>query len=113
MVKKTFAPERGDLIWLNFHPQAGHEQSGRRPALVVSSVTYNRCGLLLCCPITSQGKGYPFEVPVKSNHIRGVVLADHLKNQDWKFRKATFIGRADSPCLERVTAIIATLLVSD
>src|SRR6185503_8666919 len=77
---KKYVPKRGDLVWINFTPQAGHEQGGRRPALVVSDSSYNKsAGLALLCPVTSRVKGYPFEVELPANsRITGVVLADHI-----------------------------------
>jgi mRNA interferase MazF len=80
-----YVPERGDLLWLTFDPQAGHEQAGRRPALVLSPAAYNRrAKLALVCPITSRAKGYPFEVALPAAlPLSGVVLADHLKSADW------------------------------
>lgn len=106
-----YTPDRGDFIWLNFTPQAGHEQKGLRPALVISPLQYNKkTGLAVCCPITSNSKGYPFEVLVKGKKISGAVLADHLKNLDWKVRKAKFIEKADSEvmseCLDKISALI-------
>lgn len=88
-----YVPERGDLIWLVFSPQAGHEQPGRRPAVVLSPRSYNgRVGLLLACPVTSQQKGYPFEVAVPAGlPVSGVVLADQIKSLDWRARKAEYI----------------------
>lgn len=109
--KNLYVPRKGDLVWLNFMPQAGREQSGRRPALVVSSDYYNRTGLMLVCPITSQVKGYPFEVKLNSRKVDGVVLADHVKNQDWRARKAKFIAKASSSSLERVQKLIGALLL--
>ncbi|HEV2125939.1 MAG TPA: endoribonuclease MazF, partial [Chloroflexota bacterium] len=96
MVKKpAYVPERGDLVWLSFTPQAGHEQAGRRPALVISPAVYNgKVGLAIFCPITSQVKGYPFEVPLGGGSIGGVVLADQVKGLDWRARKAEFAERA-------------------
>jgi mRNA interferase MazF len=107
----SYTPDRGDFIWLNFTPQAGHEQRGVRPALVISPLQYNKkTGLAICCPITSNSKGYPFEVLVKGKKINGSVLADHLKNLDWKVRKAKFIEKADSDvmaeCLGKISALI-------
>ncbi|HVS27127.1 MAG TPA: endoribonuclease MazF [Burkholderiales bacterium] len=87
MVKRAsrYQPDRGDLMWLDFNPQAGHEQAGRRPALVVSPLAYNaRTGLALCCPVTSHIKGYPFEILVPDGlKVSGAVLSDHVKNLDW------------------------------
>lgn len=107
-----FIPARGDLIWLTFDPQAGHEQAGRRPALVLSPRTYNqRSGLALVCPITSQVKRYPFEVTlVEGCGINGVVLADHVRNVDWKARRAARIGTVAEATLEEVQAKLAPLL---
>ena len=80
------APDRGHVVWLTFNPQAGHEQAGRRPALVLSPKSYNaKVGLMLCCPITSRAKGYPFEVALPADlGIAGVVLADQVKSLDWR-----------------------------
>jgi len=88
----AYCPKRGDIVWLSFTPQAGHEQAGHRPALVLSPESYNRkVGLALFCPITSQVKGYPFEVRVPQGYeVSGVVLADQVKSLDWKARRATF-----------------------
>ena len=85
-----YVPERGDVVWLNFTPQAGHEQAGHRPALVLSPAAYNgKTGLMLCCPITSQVKGYPFEVQLSPDAgVRGVVLSDQVKSLDWRARQA-------------------------
>ena len=85
-----YAPARGDVVWMHFDPQAGREQAGRQPALVLSPEAYNRrVGLALCCPITSQVKGYPFEVSLPAGlDVAGVVLADQLKSLDWRRRRA-------------------------
>jgi mRNA interferase MazF len=87
-----YIPDSGDIVWIMFNPQAGHEQAGHRPALVVSPKAYNgKVGLALLCPITSQVKGYPFEVLIpKGLEINGAILADQVKSLDWKARKATF-----------------------
>ena len=89
----VYVPERGDAIYITLDPQAGHEQAGRRPALVLSPSTYNsRVGLALFCPITTQVKGYPFEVPLPPGlPVTGVVGADQVKSLDWRVRKATWI----------------------
>lgn len=89
----SYVPERGDLVKLDFNPQAGHEQAGWRPAVVISPKTYNETlGLMLACPITNQDKGFPFEVPLPhSVPITGVVLADHLKSVDWGARNVQFV----------------------
>lgn len=107
----SYTPDRGDFIWLNFTPQAGHEQKGSRPALVISPLKYNKkTGLAVCCPVTSNVKGYPFEVVVSGKKINGAVLVDHLKNLDWKIRKAKFIEKASraimTECLGKISALI-------
>src|SRR5213083_2441326 len=91
--KRNYVPERGDAVWITLDPQAGREQAGRRPALVLSPASYNgRVGLALLCPITNQAKGYPFEVGVPAGlPVSGVVLADHLKSLDWRVRMASYI----------------------
>jgi mRNA interferase MazF len=92
-VARRYVPARGDAVWLTFTPQAGHEQAGRRPALVLSPASYNgKVGLAILCPITSQVKGYPFEVATPTgSRIGGVILADQVKSLDWRVRKAEFI----------------------
>ena len=107
-----YVPERGDILWLTFDPQAGHEQSGRRPALVLSPTPYNRrASLALVCPITNQAKGYPFEVPLpKGCSVSGVVLADHIKSADWAARRAQFAARAPAHVMAEVTAKLRPLL---
>ena len=108
----TYVPDGGDLIWLTFDPQAGHEQAGRRPALVLSPKVYNqKAGLALVCPVTNQGKGYPFEVPVPSGHgVTGVILADHVKSADWKARRAEKLGLCPLDVVNEVLARLAPLL---
>lgn len=88
-MRRTYVPERGDAVWLDFDPQIGHEQQGRRPALVLSPAAYNaKAGLAVFVPITNQAKGYTFEVPIpKGQRVSGVVLADQLKSLDWDGRK--------------------------
>ena len=108
----AFVPDAGDLIWLTFDPQAGHEQAGRRPALVLSPKPYNqKSKLALVCPVTNQIKGYPFEVPVPRDcGVTGVFLADHVKSLDWKVRQAERIGSVPLPTLNEVLARLAPLL---
>jgi len=90
---RAYIPDRGDIVWLDFNPVRGHEQGGRRPALIVSSEKYNaKSGLALVCPITSQVKGYPFEVAFKTKTVQGVILADQIRGTDWKQRRAEKIG---------------------
>ena len=108
---KGYVPDRGDVIWLNLNPQAGHERARQCPALVLSPQSYNRkTGLAVICPLTTKIKGYPFEVPTTINDRRGAVLADHVKNVDWIARRAERIGIMDSELVERVAAIVASLV---
>lgn len=111
----TYVPDRGDLVWLEFTPQTGSEQAGRRPALVISPKAYNaKVGLALFCPVTSRVKGYPFEVVLpEGSGVIGVVLADQLKSLDWRARKAKLMERASYELLAMVTARILPLLVPD
>lgn len=107
-----YVPKRGDLVWLTFDPQAGHEQAGRRPAFVLSPETYNRkTSLFLACPVTSRVKGYPFEVGLPAGSpVSGVILADQIKSLDWRERKAQFAGRATGAVVEDVVALILPLI---
>jgi len=106
-----YVPERGDLVWLEFDPQAGHEQAGHRPALVLSPAAYNRrARLMLCVPVTSRAKGYPFEVAVRAGRIDGVALADQVKSLDWGARRARREGRAPGETVSEVLARLRALL---
>ncbi len=107
-----YVPDRGHLVWLSFNPQAGREQAGRRPALVLSPVAYNvRARLALVCPITSQIKGYPFEVRLPEGlPIGGAVLADHIKSLDWHARQARLISQAPPGVVDEVMARLTPLL---
>ena len=106
------APEQGDVVWLNHDPQARHEQAGHRPALVLSPKAYNAAtGLMLCCPVTNQVKGYPFEVElVGVEGVGGVVLSDQLRSLDWEARNAQKAGRAADDVVAEVTAKLKVLL---
>ena len=108
----AYVPERGDLVWLHFTPQRGHEQAGRRPALVLSPRAYNRkVGLALVCPVTSQVKGYPFEVELPDDlAASGAVLCDQVKCLDWRARRARRIDRVSRVVLAEVTARILVLV---
>jgi len=108
----TYIPQRGDIVWLDFNPQAGREQAGRRPAFVVSPAAYNgKVGLALVCPVTSREKGYPFEVPLPSGlAVTGVILSDQLKSLDWRRRKAAFIVAAPEAVTVEVQKKIEALL---
>lgn len=112
MVARAYVPEAGDLVWLTFDPQAGHEQRGRRPALILSPRVYNaKARLAIACPITSQVKGYPFEVAIPpTGRITGVVLADHVKNLDWEARRVVFEAKAPSEVLVEVRERLRALL---
>jgi len=105
-------PERGDVLWVDMDPQAGHEQRGRRPALVLSPRAYNRkVGLAILCPITTQVKNYPFEVALPPDlKVQGVILADHVKNLDWRARKASLICRLPAAITNEVLEKLQTLL---
>ncbi len=107
-----YTPQRGDIVWLNFNPQIGREQTGRRPAVVLSPGSYNgKVGLLLACPITSQVKGYPFEVAIPPGlKIRGVVLSDQVKSLDWRGRETEFVDRLPASAVNEVLAKISALL---
>jgi Growth inhibitor len=106
-----YVPDRGDLVWLQFNPQTGHEQAGRRPALTLSPKAYNqKTGLAIFCPITSQEKSYPFEVKIKERQIQGVILADQVKSLDWKKRKAEFIAKAKPEIVSDATLFRSTLI---
>jgi len=111
-MSKKYFPDRGDAVWLNFSPKTGHEQSGRRPAVVVSPKSYNKkVGLGLFCPITSQIKGYPFEVIIPAGvSISGVVLSDQIKSLDWRVRNAQFICTLSESTMSEVLKKLNTLL---
>ncbi|MFI8482122.1 endoribonuclease MazF [Pseudomonas sp. NPDC078700] len=99
---RRYIPDSGDIVWLYFDPQAGHEQAGHRPALVLSPATYNhKTGLMLCCPMTSQLKGYPFEVEIDGERA-AAVLADQVKSLDWKAHKVEFKGKVSQVELSAV-----------
>jgi mRNA interferase MazF len=109
---KSYVPEKGDLVWLNFTPQSGHEQSGRRPAVVISPSEYNgKTGLGIFCPLSSKEKGYPFEVKIKNDRISGVILSDHLKSLDWESRKAELISKVTENELDEILEKIKVLIV--
>jgi mRNA interferase MazF len=107
-----YVPDAGDLIKLSLDPRTGHEQAGWRPALVLTPATYNqKTGLAIVAPVTSQRKGYPFEVPLPEGlKITGVILADHVKNIDWKARNAHYFDAAPAAVLRDVQVRLATLL---
>jgi len=108
----AYIPDRGDAVWIQFNPQAGHKQAGHRPALVLSPAAYNgRVGLAILCPITTQVKGYPFEVQIPDGlAATGVVLADQIKNLDWRARKFSFLCKLPEETVEEVAQKLSALL---
>ncbi|CCD29608.1 toxin of the ChpA-ChpR toxin-antitoxin system,endoribonuclease [Candidatus Glomeribacter gigasporarum BEG34] len=107
---RRYVPEAGDRVWLQFDPQAGHEQAGHRPALVLSPAAYNgKISLMLCCPLTTQIKGYPFEVSIDDDRP-SAVLADQVKSLDWVVRKAVYKGKVSSVELAEVRAKAIALI---
>ena len=111
MVTKSYIPSRGDLIWVNFSPAYGHEQRGKRPAIVISPTFYNeKSGIALICPITSKAKGYPFEVFVSEGKIKGVILPDQIKSVDWKERRVKFVAQASPQTIRMVQKYLALLI---
>ena len=112
MKPSGYVPARGDLIWFDFDPQAGHEQGGRRPAVVLTVREYNQLiGLAVVCPVTRKVKGYPFEVVLPAGlPVAGAVLSDHVKSQDWRTRRAEFIGKLDAATLNAVLQRTRSLL---
>jgi mRNA interferase MazF len=108
----AYVPERGDVVWISLNPQAGHEQAGRRPAVVLSPKAYNqKVGLAIFCPITNQVKGYPFEVALSSKvNVTGVILSDQVKSLDWRVRKAELIDSLPEEVIDETLAKLGTLL---
>ena len=106
----AYIPDAGDIVWLQFDPQAGHEQSGHRPAVVLSPAGYNgRSGMMVCCPTTTHIKGYPFEV-LLSGTPPSAVLSDQVKSQDWRARNATRKGRVSAAEIAEIRAKLAALI---
>ncbi|MBC8182941.1 endoribonuclease MazF [candidate division KSB1 bacterium] len=112
VIKQFYCPDRGDVMWINLNPQAGHEQAGRRPALVLSPKAYNqKIGMSLICPITNQIKGFPFEVEIPTNEkVSGVILSDQVKCLDWKVRKTEFICKLPQEIIIEVLKKLNTLI---
>ncbi len=107
---REYIPDTGDIVWLNFDPQAGHEQAGHRPAVVLTPANYNSLtGLLICCPLTTKIKGYPFEVHINGSP-KNVILSDQVKSLDWRIRKAEFKGKVSDVELSEIKGKIAALL---
>lgn len=106
----SYVPNSGDIVWINFMPQAGHEQAGYRPAVVMSPFEYNnKTGLMICCPMTTQVKGYPFEVPIAGKEA-GIVLADQVKSLDWQRRGVKYKGKVAHGELEKIRSMIKILI---
>jgi mRNA interferase MazF len=108
----NYIPDRGDAVWINLNPQAGHEQTGRRPAVVLSPGTYNeKVGLAIFCPITNQIKGYPFEVIVPQGlKVTGAILSDQVKSLDWKVRNTEFYDKIPESVVLEIFKKLSTLL---
>ena len=109
MVNLNYVPEKGDLVWLDFNPQAGHEQKGRRPAICISQKKYNQ-KIALFCPITSHIKGYPFEIVLDNHSINGCILSDQVKNLDYRQRHCDFIEKATEEEINSVVDNIKLLI---
>ena len=111
MVNKSYVPNIGDLVWVDFNPTRGREQAKVRPAIVVSPKNYNqKTSLAIMCPVTSVQKGYPFEVEVKDKKVSGVILADHVRSLDWKARNTKLIARAKASVISEVQTKLFLLL---
>jgi mRNA interferase MazF len=108
----AYIPNRGDAVWITFNPQAGHEQAGRRPALVLSPASYNdKVGLAILCPITSHIKGYPFEVLIPAEmKISGAILSDQIKSLDWRVRQTELVCKIPAAIVDEVLQKLNTLL---
>lgn len=112
VAKHQYVPDRGDIVWLDFSPIRGHEQGGRRPALVLSGREYNAISkLAIVCPATSQIKGYPFEIQFKTKNTSGVILADHIRNVDWAQRHADKIGAVSEAVVTEVQEYLKKLVI--
>ncbi len=108
---RDYIPDAGDIVWLDFDPQSGHEQKGHRPALVLSPLAYNsKTSLIVCCPITTQAKGYPFEVMLTVEGVPSVVLVDQIKSLDWRARNAKLKDKAPAEAIAETKAKIKALL---
>jgi len=111
MVKIAYIPERGDIVWVSFDPSLGHEQAGRRPALVLSPKEYNKkTDIAICCPITKSVKGYSFEVEISVGSVKGAILCDQIRALDWLGRNCQFIGKVSDMQLSEVQDKISELI---
>lgn len=113
MVKRQpYTPDRGDLIWVDFNPQKGHEQANKRPAVVLSPKIYNaKSSLVVVCPVTSRAKGYPFEVPLVTEKVSGAILADQIRTLDWHARPTSFIQKLPEGKIREIQEKIIVLIV--
>jgi len=112
MAARGYVPDAGDVVWLEFDPQAGHEQAGHRPALVISPASYNvKTGLMVCCPMTTKVKGHPFEVLTEVDGLACAVLSDQVKSLDWRVRKAKKKAAVASEVMLHVRAKMKALLM--
>lgn len=108
---KAYIPDSGDIVWLNFSPQAGHEQAGHRPGVVLSPKGYNAAtNRMIICPMTTKVKGYPFEVAITEQSVPSVVLADQVKSLDWKARGVQYKGKAQPSEIEQIRKLISKLI---
>jgi mRNA interferase MazF len=113
-MRKAYVPEASDIVWLQFDPQAGHEQAGHRPAVVLSPSTYNgKTGLMVCCPMTTKIKGHPFEVCIDVDGVNSAILSDQIKSLDWKVRRARKQGAVPGEAMRHVRAKLKALLLLD
>jgi mRNA interferase MazF len=112
MVKKEYVPERGDIVWVDFSPTVGHEQGGKRPALILSPLPYHqKSAIALMCPITGTVRNHPFEVVIPEGHdVQGAILVNHVKSIDWRMRKATFKGKMSPEVVNDVLERLMTLI---
>jgi len=110
--KKKYVPQKGDVVWVNLDPAAGHEQKGRRPALVISAIKYNAAsGMCLVCPITSVVKTYPFIIELEEKQkTKGAILCDQIKSIDWRARKVTYVEKINKKILENILERISLLI---
>jgi mRNA interferase MazF len=111
MVKK-YIPQKGDLVILTFDPQAGHEQQGRRPALIISNNLFNeRVGLAIACPITNTDRNFPFHIAVNNEHLSGFIMSEQVKSIDYNARKVKFVAKVDQEVLNHVLGLIETIIL--
>jgi mRNA interferase MazF len=112
MVKNSYVPQTGDVVWINLNPAKGHEQANLRPALILSPKKYNqKTSLAIMCPITSQVKGYPFEVLVETKEVKGVVLVDQIRSLDWKAREVKYVAKAKPGLINLVREKLSVLIL--